>query len=110
MKDSTKKVMKYGLWAAFIGALLFFFYRVRKRMQGDASGPKHRDGKVVDAEIIDMSDSDVGGSNQPPGERKVKEAAHAALDELNSWADAARRASESDWFRNLTSLNFFSKK
>jgi len=110
MKDSTKKVMKYGLWAAFVGALLFFFYRVRKRMQGQGRGSTAEGGKVIDAEVIDMTDSNVGGINQPPEDSKVKEAAHAALDELNSWADAARRASESDWFRNLTSLNFFSKK
>jgi hypothetical protein len=110
MKDSTKKAMKYGLWAAFIGALLFFFYRVRKRMQSKESTGQTGDAKIIDAEIIDMTDSNVGGINQPPEDGKVKQAAHAALDELSSWADAAKQAAESDWFRKLTSLDFFSKK
>ncbi|HXK37882.1 MAG TPA: hypothetical protein VJ579_02345 [Candidatus Paceibacterota bacterium] len=110
MKDSTKKAMKYGLWAALIGALLFFFYRVRKRMQGQQARNDARGARVIDAEVIDMSDCNIGGINQPPPDSKVKEAAHAALDELTSWADAAQRAAQTDWFRKLTSLNFFSKK
>lgn len=110
MKDSTKKAMKYGLGAAIIGAILFFFYRVYQRMRGGRQDATASDGRIVDAEIIDSSDSNVGGLNQPPEGRKVKEAAHAAMDELQSWADAAKKASESDWFRKLTSLDFFSKK
>lgn len=110
MKEKTKKAMKYGLWAAFIGAILFFFYRVHKRMQKKSGSAPAPGGNVVDAEIIDMTDSNVGGMNQPPPDSKVKEAAHAALDELTSWADAAKKAAEMDWFRRLTTFDFFSKK